>query len=169
MGLDSVELIMGWEAAFGIHISDDEAFALRTPRMAMDLINWKLGAEEQPQQFCLTQRTFHRLRASAMSVTSISRQSFRPIVRLKDLADRKQWSAIRSHCGIASKPGGFSVRTVADLTRWAMINIVKDWKEPNEPWTRAEVRSVVRAVVSDVLGVEEFGDNDDFIYDLRVD
>jgi hypothetical protein len=134
--------------------------------MVMDLINWKLGAAEESTQVCPSQRVFHRLRASAMNVAKINRQNFRPSSCLKDLADRKQWSAIRSHLGIASKPGWFSVRTVAGLMRWAMIDSVKVWKDPSKPWTQADVRIIVRAVVSDILGVEEFGDNDDFVYDL---
>ena len=169
MGLDSVELIMGWEEAFGIPLSDDEAFVLRTPRQVIDLIARKLGAVERPQQVCLSQRAFHRLRASTIGVAAVNRRSFRPMARLKDLASRSQWSDIRSRCGIASKPGWFSVRTVADLTRWTVIHAAKDLKPPGEPWSYAEIRSIVRAVVAEVTGVEESGDDDDFIKDLRVD
>jgi hypothetical protein len=171
MGLDSVELIMGWEEAFGIPLSDDEAFALRTPRMAIDLIARKVGASDQPREACFTLRAFHRLRASVVSVTAIDRRSFRPAAQLKDLASRRQWDGIRSKCGIQSlpNPGLFSPRTVADLTRWAVIHAAKDLKPVGEPWSRAEIRSIVREVVADVTGLDEFGDDDDFIKDLRVD
>jgi len=171
MGLDTVEIVMGWEAAFGIHIDDDEAFALRTPRMAIDLIARKLGATDQPTPVCFSLRAFHRLRASVMSVTSVARRNFRPAARLKDLATRGQWDGIRSRCGIASlpNPGWFSPRTVADLTRWTVIHAAKELKSAGEPWTRAEIRNIVRAVVEDTIGIRKFGDDDDFIKDLRVD
>lgn len=170
MGLETVEIVMRWEAAFGIQIADEEAFALRTPRMAIDLIARKLGAADVPQQCCLTLRAFHRLRASVVSVTSINRQSFRPSARLKDLASRHQWDVIRSNCGIAllPKPGWFSPRTVGELTRWTVIYASKDLKPAGEPWSRAEIRNIVRAVVADVTGLENFGDDDDFIKDMRI-
>ena len=90
MGLDTLEMIMGWEEAFSVSIPDDDAFTLRTPRMAMDLISEKLGTVDRPQQACLTLRTFNRLRASAASVAFVKRQSFHPAARLKDLATRDQ-------------------------------------------------------------------------------
>jgi len=171
MGMDSVELIMGWEEAFGIPLSDDEAFVLRTPRQVIDLIARKVGATDQPYAACLALRAFHRLRSSVVSVTAIDKRSVRPAARLKDLASRRQWDGIRSKCGIQSlpNPGLFSPRTVADLIRWSVIHAARDLKPVDEPWSRAEIRNIVRAVVADVTGLDEFSDDDDFIEDLRVD
>ncbi len=44
MGLDAVDLVMAWEEVFEIEILDEEAAALITPRMAIDLIFKKLNA-----------------------------------------------------------------------------------------------------------------------------
>ena len=174
MGLDSVEIVMGWEESFGIRIADDEAFVLRTPRQAVDLIATKLGSYDGPAGACLTFRAFHRLRHSITRAASVSRDRFRPDARLRDLVARdrqRTWDAVRSTCGISSLPGlgWFSTLTVSDLTRWAITHAAKDLKRPGEPWTRSEIRTVVRAVVIDVAGVEDFKDDHDFIHDIGID
>ena len=48
MGLDSVELIMAYEEAFGIEIPDGDAAALVTPRVTGDLVEEMLLAEGRP-------------------------------------------------------------------------------------------------------------------------
>ena len=79
---------------------------------------------------------------------------------------------MRSACGIASLPvpgHWFLPRTVGDLTRWAATYAAKDLKHPGEPWTRPEIRSVVRAVVTDVTGVNDFEDDHDFVHDIGIE
>jgi len=56
MGLDSVEIVLGWERALGVSISDAEARELRTPRQAVDLICRKLGVARGTQGDCLSRR-----------------------------------------------------------------------------------------------------------------
>jgi hypothetical protein len=58
---------------------------------------------------------------------------------------------------------------VGDLTRWAVVHATKELKGPGESWTRSEIRDVVRRVVSDVTGADEFDDDDDFIHDIGID
>jgi hypothetical protein len=174
MGLDSVEIVMGWEESFGISIANVEAETLRTPRQSIDLIATKLAVQNGPGRACLTLRAFHRLRHSIASAASVSRDRVRPEARLVDLVSterRRTWEDVRFICGISSlpAPGWFSPRTVGDLTRWAVAHAAKDLKQPGEPWTRSEIRSVVRAVVTDTTGVEHFGDDDDFIRDIGID
>ena len=174
MGLDSVEMVMGWEEAFGISIADAEAEKLRTPREAIDLIASKLGARDMPRSGCLTLRAFHRLRRSMVSAAGVQRAVVRPESRLKDLMgeDRRQrWEAVRSDCGISSLPklGWFSPRTVGDLSVWVVANAAKDLKRPEEVWTRGEVREVVRAVVVEQTGVKDFADDADFVRDIGID
>jgi acyl carrier protein len=174
MGLDAVEIVIGWEEAFGISIADSEAMVLRTPRQSIDLIATKLAAQDGSRGACLTLRAFHRLRHSISKAAGVARTSVRPEARLRELVSterRRTWEAVRSACGISSLPGlgWFSPRTVGDLTRWAVTHAAKELKQPGEPWTRSEIRSVVRAVVIDVTGVEDFGDDDDFIREIGVD
>jgi hypothetical protein len=173
MGLDSVEIVMGWEESFGISIANGEAEVLRTPRQSMDLIAIKLGAHDEQRGACLTLRAFHRLRQSICDVAGVKRDRIRPDARIKDLIcvqRRRTWEAVCSNCGIQSLPnlGWFSPSTVRDLTRWTVTHAAKDLKRPGEPWTRSEVRSVVRAVVTDVTGVEHFQDDDDFVRDIGI-
>jgi len=90
MGLDSVEIVLGWEDAFQISISDEEAALLSTPAQAIDLIGSKL------------------------------------------------------HAAGSLKASG-------------------------EAWRRDEIRTVVRGIIAEVNGTDEFNDDDDFVYDLGID
>src|SRR5262245_50191926 len=173
MGLDAVEIVMGWEESFGISIADTEAVALRTPRQSIDLIATKLAAQDEVRGACITLRAFHRLRRSIATAAAVPSSSVRLEARLRDLVRterRRTWDAVRCSCGISSLPGlgWFSPRTVRDLTRWTVTHAAKELKQPGESWTRWEIRSVVRAVIADVTGVEDFEDDDDFIHDIGV-
>jgi acyl carrier protein len=170
MGLDALELVLGWEEAFDISISDEEAALIRTPRMAIDLIATKLGAADLPRRPCLTQRAFYRLRTSMMRAGAVSRQRVRPETPVKELLNRSNWNSVRTSCGIPSLPwpGLFSPRTVAGLAHWTTAHAARHLKAPGEPWSRAEIRTVVRAVVTDVTSVQRFGDDDDFFHVIGV-
>jgi hypothetical protein len=174
MGLDSVQIVLGWEESFGISIGDDEARTLRTPRQATDLISGKLNALDGPQRACLTLRAFHRLRSSIVEAAGISRENVRPEARIRDLVGsegRRTWERVRAGSGLAllPSPGWFSTRTVGDLTRWAVSHAAKELKNPGEGWTRTEIRYVVRAVVAEVTGVDDFLDDADFVFDIGID
>src|SRR4051794_35241834 len=125
MGLDSVEIVMGWEETFGISIGDQEAGALRTPRQAIDLVSGQLATLDGLQQTCLTLRAFLQLRRAIVSAAGISRSRVRPGVRLKDFVcvnRRRTWELVRSTCGWSSLPNlsWFSKHTVEDVVRWAV-------------------------------------------------
>lgn len=173
MGLDSVEIVIGWEQSFGISIPDGEAMRLSTTRQAVDLIAAKLGAGTESGRACLTQRAFHRLRRAVTVGLGVSRHRVRPGARLRDLArgNRPAWEAVRSASGWKELPGlgWFSPRTVEELAYWAVANAARNLKDPGEEWSRQEIRSVVRAVVRAVSGADDFSDDDDFIRDLGID
>jgi hypothetical protein len=59
--------------------------------------------------------------------------------------------------------------TVADVARWVVCSSPKELKAANEPWTRSEIRTVVRTVVTEVCGAKDFSDDADFVYDIGID
>jgi len=74
MGFDFVEIVLTWEEAFGVSITDAEATVLRTPRMATNLLATKLGAIGDRRGTCLTLRAFHRLRRAFVIGAGFSRR-----------------------------------------------------------------------------------------------
>ncbi len=174
MGLDTVEIVLRWEASFGLSIADADAMMLQTPRGAIDLIAKMLGAQDPPNSPCLTLRAFHCLRRGLAEAAGVARHRIRPTARLKDLVRTKRhhvWLAVRSRSGLPSLPhlGWFSPHTVADLARWTVLHAATELKRPGEPWTRSQIRTVVRAAVTDITGLENFSDDDEFIRDLGLD
>lgn len=174
MGLDRVELVMCWEDAFGISISNADAATIRTPRIAMDVIASQLGARESSGIDCLSMRAFYRLRESLITMVGVRRRDVRPRARLRDLVVKKRrrtWDAVRAGAGMGAlpSPDWFSRHTMADLSRWAVAHHPRALKRPGDPWTRRQVRDVVRAGITEQLAIEEFHDDDDFVRDLRVD
>lgn len=173
MGLDSVAIVIDWEASFGIVISDAEASVLRTPKQSIDFIATKLPFHEGHSPACLTLRAFHRVRNALTQAAQVSRAKIRPNARIRDLVStnrRQVWEVVRSTCGISSLPnlGWFSRITVGEIARWAGVHSAKDLKPPGEPWTRAEIRSVVRAIVAETTEHENFEDHHDFVHDLGI-
>lgn len=180
MGLDFVELVMGWEEALGVTITDADATLIRTPRMVIDLLAEKLGATDMRGGACLCMRAFYRLRRGFVSAIGVPRSQVQPNSKLRDLlprANRKDyWVAVRQTAGLPKLPKMgwgtglfFSPTTVAELTRWVVSMSPKALKGANESWTRAEIRTVVRTVTAEICGVTHFSDDDDFIKDLGLD
>jgi acyl carrier protein len=178
MGLDSVDIVMGWEASLGVKIANVEAESIRTPRMAIDLLAAKLGVADAPGGACLSQQAFYRLRSAMVEVTGAERSQVRPGTRLRDLAANVKWRFYWSFWGEISRaarfdslpnPGRFELVTMADWVRWLVTHDARGIKSTKPVWTRREVREAVRAVIVDVTGVEDFTDDDDFIYDIGID
>jgi acyl carrier protein len=86
MGLDGVEIVMKVEDAFGITIEDSEAAKTVTPGQLIDMVLSKVG--RTVDEVCLTQRAFHRLRASLMRHLGIQRNQIRPETLLGSLFPR---------------------------------------------------------------------------------
>lgn len=180
MGLDSVEIVMGWEEALGVTITDAEATVTRTPRLAIDLVAAKLGAIDDHRGACLTLRAFNRVRRGFVFGAAVHRSAVTPDAKLRDLLPRHQrqacWHAVQAASGLPALPRlgwGFGIilapTTVADVARSVVCISPKSLKTPNEPWTRNEIRIVVRTVVTEVCGAKGFSDDDDFIYDIGID
>lgn len=79
MGLEGVEIVMKVEEAFEIAIEDAEAEKITTPRHLIDLVMGKVGRPDRAA--CLTQRAFHRLRASLLRSTRLARGEISPWLR----------------------------------------------------------------------------------------
>ena len=176
MGLDGVEIVMAWEEAFGISIADAEAAQLRTPRMAIDLICEKLNVG-CGENFCLSQRIFYRLRNAFVQVLSCPRATITPHTRLGDLIPirgrQRVWSALQRAARLPFPTtviglGSWSP-TVGDFTVDLAGRSARTLIEASVGWSRQQVREVVRAIVSSQLGIKEFSDDADFVYDLRID
>jgi hypothetical protein len=177
MDFDPVEIVMAWEEALGVTLTDAECEGLRTPRAAVDLIAAKLNATDGRRGCCLTLRAFNRVRHGLVSGAAVRRSEVTPDAKLRDLLPRPQrqrrWQAAQAASGLPALPSlgwGFGLllapTTVADVARWIVCSYPKSLKSANEPWTRNEIRTVVRTVVTEQSGVTNFSDDDDFIYDL---
>ena len=180
MGLDSVEIVLGWEEAFGIRLANEEVEVLRTPAQAVALIAGKLGASENRGGVCLSMRAFGRVRRALVECANIERAQIRPKTILRNLlkgVPGDVWGKVQAALGLARLPAPkrglagffFAPTTVADLMSWTITNSAKTLKPAGEAWTQSEVRQVVRAVVEEQVGVRGFGDEDDFIRDIGID
>lgn len=76
MGLDGVEIVMKAEEAFDIVIEDHEAEKTLTPRDLIELVMSKVGRTDRA--VCLTQRSFHRFRASMIRTAGFRREHIKP-------------------------------------------------------------------------------------------
>jgi hypothetical protein len=80
MGLDTVELLMGFEEAFGIAIPDEEAARMLTPRMVLDHVARRVPVVLADG--CLTQHIFYALRRS-IRTAGIHDVPLRPGTRIR--------------------------------------------------------------------------------------
>lgn len=83
MGLDGVELVMEFEEAFEVELTDEEAIAALTPRIVIDLIVSKL--ETAQETGCPSQRAFYLLRRSLIEHVGAARRAIRPDSDLRGL------------------------------------------------------------------------------------
>lgn len=76
MGMDSVEIVIAVEEAFGIQIEDSEAEKLLTPQQLIDVVMSKVASARS--EICLTHRSFNLLRASFMRHCALKRRDITP-------------------------------------------------------------------------------------------
>lgn len=230
MGLDTVELIVALEDAFGIEIPDHAAVHLTTPRKVTDYVLCELKLVEQAP--CMSQQAFYLLRRNLIPILGVGRAEFRPATRLEELIpidNRVQtWARIRSEIGVMAVPdlvrpnwlflllSALTVLTALDVFINAAILfengqvalfislfvavgvgylsavVTRPLKREFQPdcaaagdlanylmlhtphvfkkeWTREEVATTVRGVVTEVTGVQNFTDDSRFVEDLHLD
>ncbi|HEX2080426.1 MAG TPA: hypothetical protein VHG08_22175, partial [Longimicrobium sp.] len=127
MGLDSVELVMGFEEAFGLAIPDRDAAQLITPRHVLEYVAARLPMA--PTDGCATQRTFYALRRG-LRAAGVAQVELRPATPLPMLANRWGWTVlwtrVRTTAGEPGWPeqvpwprrGNTGPRTLAGLARY---------------------------------------------------
>ena len=226
MGLDTVELVIRFEQAFGIAIPDEDVEYLTTPRQVTYYVLSKLRVGAQPT--CMTQQAFYRLRKELVSALGILRSEFHPRANLEQfmpIHNRKEiWSTLRAGLGDHAvlelvRPAWLfwllSFATIATgvatlvafgnnaiavvlslltasafgygaavLTRPLKCNFRRGYQQAGElakhfalhsphsfkkEWTREEVAQLVRQIVIDETGVENFTEDSRFVEDMHID
>lgn len=176
MGLDTVELVMGFEEALGMQIPDEDAARLLTPRMVLEYAAARLPIV--PAERCLTQHAFYALRRGFRAALPAAAE-LRPATPLRALTHRDGWTVLWTRVRVASGEadwpkavpwqgmlsGGPS--TLGELARHVVP--APGPPAPGEPWTRERLELVVRDVVGDVAGITDFSMDDEFVRDMRLD
>ena len=178
MGLDGVELVLAVEETFGISIPDSVAFEMTTPAMMISFVQQAVSARPE-RKACISQRAFHKVRASLMKATGVGRRDVTlktPIKRLFSGPQRTEhWRDFRGYAGLSDLPNLGSLSgwligptSVKDLVSGTVSAMSNDMREERS-WTSEEVRQIVRQIISEQLGVEKFRDTDEFVRDLGLD
>ncbi len=178
MGLDSVELVLGFEAAFGIAIPDAVAEKMLTPRQTVNYIASSLEPTADPR--CLTRELFCRLRHALCTVLAKD-VDVQPATLIREICDKREWpriwSGIRETSGDSNWPErvpwkGWRVdapETFRDLTLFIAMHLPPPDLSRGEPWTRERIELVVRRVVWETIGVQGFNLDDHYVRDLGVE
>jgi acyl carrier protein len=106
MGLETVEIVIRFEEAFGITISDEVASHMSTPRDVTDYVLTQVATAEQSA--CLSQQAFYFLRRSFYKRLQFPRTAFHPDVPLQTLipkGTRKDvWRQLQTEMGTNALP-----------------------------------------------------------------
>jgi hypothetical protein len=177
MGLDGVELVMGWEEAFGISIPDSDAAVMFTTRDATSWIFDRVKTSDPEDTGCLSLRAFNRLRRGFLA-HGVPRSSIRPQSKISTLLPgrnrRDLLSEIRERAGfppLRPLPFGlqFTFARIRDMVLDTVIGQHSEIRLPGHGWSRQQVREVVRSVMYAQLALQRFSDEDQFVNDLKID
>ena len=106
MGLDGVELVLAFEEAFRVTITDAEAEASITPAGVIDLIFGKLRSSDD--QVCVSQRAFYLLRIGLARTLGASRRSVTLGTDVRSLlvgrSEREMWHDLKATVHARSWP-----------------------------------------------------------------
>ena len=178
MGLDSVEIVMGWEEEFGIAIPDEDAQKIFTPRQATDYVFGRV--RQQAATECIRQQAFFRLRRGLGESKADLRSRVSPDTLLRNLVTRREWLAVwqdlrrRDFAGSWPErppfggPIAFRRRTIGDVVQHLAAADPRATPDRDSGWTREQVSLRIRHVVGEVVGLSAFGEDDEFVADLGV-
>jgi len=106
MGLEGVELIMDFEEAFGVELTDAEVIDSVTPRIIGDVIFSRLKATDE--RICQSQRAFYILRRAFVKIFNVEKKSITPETRFRDFVGESQqkeiWEQLRVAIAARSWP-----------------------------------------------------------------
>jgi hypothetical protein len=177
MGLDSVELVIGIEKAFGINIPDAVASEMITPRHTIEYVASTLAAS--PVSRCHTQKVFYRLRSGFRSVLG-TEVTIRPATTLREIVGKRAWadvwSKVRETAGNPIWPERIPRKrwiregpeTLRELTYYVAMFLPPPDLAQGEPWTRERIELIVRRVVWETIRVQGFKVDDGYVRDMGV-
>jgi hypothetical protein len=177
MGLDTVELVIAWEVAFDVSISEAEAKAMFTTRQVVEAIFEKVKSDLPEDRGCLSRRGFFRLR-DAFKGEGVARKQVRLDTKvaalLPDSRRRDALSAVAERAGLRPLrrlPFGlqFTFGRVRDVVTDAVIEQHDRLRLAGHGWSLAQVREVVRTVVATRHALHRFSDDAEFVKDLGID
>ena len=230
MGLDTVELVIRFEQAFGIAIPDEVAGDLTTPRKLTEYLLSQLTLAERSA--CMSQQAFYLLRKEFVPVLGIQRSEFYPRANLEQLirihGRRETWTTLLARIGdrplldLVRPPWLCSLLSFATIataiatfiyshltfgntdlalllsllmfiafgygtaviTRPLKRNFRRGYAQAGDlakhlalhsphrfrkEWTREEVAQLVRQIIIDETGVDNFTDDSRFVEDMHLD
>src|SRR5258708_5351982 len=106
MGLETVELVIRFEEAFGITISDEVATRMTTPRAVTDYMVTQVATTERSA--CLSQQAFYFLRRAFSNRLHLQRTAFHPDLYLRSLIPKETrknvWHQLQTEMGTNALP-----------------------------------------------------------------
>ena len=160
-----------------IKFTNAETEKIRTPRMAIDLIATKLEIKKNVPDICPLMRIDQRVSNAFQTVLSLQPHQIKLESKLRQLLPEQHrsetWQQIRLYLGVPKLPKISAIPifipiTVRDLVDWLTAHYPSYFLSPDERWTYQQIRTVVRAVIKDVVGTSNFTDDDDFVKEIGV-
>lgn len=161
MGLQSLELILEWEQAFGVRLPDERYARVRTVADAIDLFSEELRASNGPAT-CMSLRAFTAIRRAYRDV------GLSPSVRLTDPVEPVVAKLLADRFRYFRPPWPWRSPTVEELVRFLARERVAELVGPAHDWSRSDVRQVIRAYIELFCDTEDFADDAHLIDELGI-
>ncbi len=189
MGLDSVELVLDFEATFQIEIPDREAEKMLTPAHVIDFICRELAISPSAQNHAprilsaenygtKLEKALRQLlpQAYVMQVSRLEALFQKQTERkrqwqdLRDLLQARHWPNLGWLGMCTGLPKG--LKTIGDLAEWLRQHVALPFTaEERKCLSRVDVAEVIKAIVIRQTGVSEaiYAEHKRFIEDLGLD
>lgn len=176
-----VEFVMAVEDSFAVDIPDSDAEKIITPRILVDYLLSRLPTTDSG--YCLSQRTFYKLRQATCAELGLTRNAIRPSSSLATLFpqdDREQhWHAVKDAIGASHWPKIGKARFLqlslspyitefSELVGFVMERSPIAVKGADNLWTRAQVSEVVHRLIVSELGVTKYSEDSEFVRDMGI-